>query len=85
MLNACCDKWAFSIFIAVTLFGVSVAGAQDLQSQRGESQSVDKVPGEVLDHDGLMLNPIPQHVERMFEEVDITRGFALRGKVLPST
>ncbi|MBQ3044077.1 MAG: beta-N-acetylglucosaminidase domain-containing protein [Alistipes sp.] len=69
-----------TIFIAVTLFGVSVAGAQDLQSQRGESQSVDKVPGEVLDHDGLMLNPIPQHVERMFEEVDITRGFALRGK-----
>lgn len=68
-----------TLIATVALCTALTLNAQDLQSQRGESQNIEGIPGYVVDHDGLPLNPTPQHIERLFEEVDITPGFRLRG------
>lgn len=53
----------------------------DLDSQRSESQDVNPVPGQALDHHGLLINPTP-HVLRLAEgeTLDISQGFRLKGK-----
>lgn len=63
----------------VIMLGMAVvAEAQDLQSQRGESQDVGRILGHKVDHRGLVINPTPQCLTR-HEGVmlDISRGVAL--------
>lgn len=65
----------------ILALGVAVAAdAQDLQSQRGESQDVGRILGHKVDHGGLVINPTPQHVSRHEGViVDISKGVALKG------
>ncbi|MBR3826973.1 MAG: beta-N-acetylglucosaminidase domain-containing protein [Alistipes sp.] len=65
----------------VLALGVAVtADAQDLQSQRGESQDVGKILGHKVDHGGLIINPTPQQLTRRDGAVaDISSGVALCG------
>ena len=54
------------ISLAITLLATtSVLMAQDLSSQRGESQSLGTLLGEKLDHQGLIINPTPQSIQQM--------------------
>ena len=53
----------------------------DLSTQRSESQEILKVPGSVVDHNGLIINPTPQSlnvVEGKF--LNISKGISLRDK-----
>lgn len=53
----------------------------DLSSQRSESQEVNRVPGQAMDHHGLIINPTPHSLQRIEGKVlDISRGFRLKGK-----
>ncbi|MBO7186615.1 MAG: beta-N-acetylglucosaminidase domain-containing protein [Alistipes sp.] len=55
--------------------------AQDLQSQRGESQDLGGLFGHKIDHGGLVINPTPQSITTYAtESLDITHGVALKGK-----
>ena len=36
----------------------------DLNTQRSESQDVLKIPGKVLDHQGLIINPTPHPLQK---------------------
>lgn len=54
--------------------------AQDLTSQRGESQQIDTLLGKRVDHNGLIINPTPQQLQRCGGEIDIAGGIALKGK-----
>ena len=71
-----------SLLIAVAALGISLsAGAQDLSSQRGESQNLGGLFGSKLDHQGLIINPTPQELTRYSADiVSITKGVALKGK-----
>ena len=54
--------------------------AQDLSSQRGESQDLGGLFGEKIDHKGIVINPTPQRVERLEAEgLNINNGVALKG------
>ena len=48
--------------IAVAIFTTISLSAQDLSSQRGESQSLGNMLGERIDHKGLVINPTPKHI-----------------------
>lgn len=53
----------------------------DLASQRSERQDVLAVPGEKLDHQGIIINPVPQ--ELVFNgknKLDISSGVSLKDK-----
>lgn len=53
----------------------------DLASQRSEKQDVLAVPGEKLDHQGIIINPVPQ--ELVFNgknKLDISSGVSLKDK-----
>lgn len=53
----------------------------DLSSQRSESQDVAKVPGQKIDHKGLIINPTPQNITiDQSGELDITKGIQLGDK-----
>ena len=53
----------------------------DLSTQRSESQEVNRVPGQALDHQGLIINPTPHSLKRVGEgTLDISGGFKLKGK-----
>ena len=53
----------------------------DLSSQRSESQEVNRVPGQALDHRGLIINPTPHFLQRAEgKALDISAGFRLKGK-----
>lgn len=55
--------------------------AQDLQSQRGESQNLGGLYGHKIDHYGLIINPTPQSITTYATEgIDITMGVALKGE-----
>ena len=66
------------LFIAALMMGMT-AVAQDLSSQRGESQDVGVLLGEKLHHNGLVINPTPQEMVRYDTTLDISRGIALKG------
>lgn len=70
------------ISLAITLLATtSVLMAQDLSSQRGESQSLGTLLGKKLDHQGLIINPTPQSIQQMRSmPLDIKGGIALKGK-----
>ena len=70
--------------LALTLVTMTLsvtAGAQDLSSQRGESQNLGGLFGEKIDHKGIVINPTPQHIEILDGiGVSISNGIALKGK-----
>lgn len=51
----------------------------DLSSQRGEVQTVNRVPGHKVDHQGIVINPTPHEmtVDRT-QLLDLSRGVVLR-------
>lgn len=53
----------------------------DLSTQRSESQSIHTIPGKMLDHKGIQLNPTP-HSLKLTEkgQLDITKGLRLNDK-----
>ncbi len=71
-----------SLLLAVATLGLSLsATAQDLSSQRGESQNLGGLFGEKLDHKGLVINPTPQELTRSTVDIlDISNGVALKGQ-----
>ena len=64
--------------VAVVLAVAATSFAQDLSSQRGESQDLGGLFGEKLDHAGIIINPTPQEL-RVLRTVplDIRKGVAL--------
>ncbi|MEE0864145.1 MAG: hypothetical protein U0L61_03330 [Alistipes sp.] len=70
-----------------TLLAVVVAvcttltiNAQDLSSQRGESQDLGSLLGHRVDHAGLVINPTPQCLYLLRSiPADISRGYACSG------
>ncbi len=58
-----------------------VDGGFDFDSRRGEVQTVNPVPGAKLDHHGLVINPVPQSIERPYTgELNISGGFRIKDK-----
>lgn len=53
----------------------------DLTSQRSESQDVRKVPGHVVDHGGIIINPTPHSLEvNAAQRLDLSRGVAVKDR-----
>ena len=53
----------------------------DLTSQRSESQDVRKVPGHVVDHGGIIINPMPHSLEvNAAQRLDLSRGVAVKDR-----
>ena len=73
-----------TLAFAVVTMTLSVAvGAQDLSSQRGESQNLGGLFGEKIDHKGIVINPTPQHIERLEgKELNICKGVVLMGEAV---
>lgn len=71
----------YAVAVVSLLLGTVELYAQDLSSQRGESQNLGGLFGEKIDHKGLVINPTPQSLTRGEEAViDINRGVVLRGE-----
>lgn len=73
------------VTLAVIFSVLGTANAQenefDLTSQRSESQNVLKVPGEKIDHHGLVVNPTPHSMKMTGTgTLDITHGVTLKDK-----
>ena len=73
-----------TLALAVVTMAISLSAmAQDLSSQRGESQNLGGLFGEKIDHKGIVINPTPQKLERIEAEgLSILNGVALKGKAL---
>ncbi len=60
-------KKLLTVFIA-TAFTYGNLYAQDnnfdLNTQRSEAQEVFKIPGKLLDHQGLIINPTPHYLQK---------------------
>ncbi len=70
-----------TILVAALFAVTTTLYAQDLSSQRGESQDLGKLLGYRVDRGGLVINPFPQHYTPLeCEGVDITQGVMLVGK-----
>ena len=68
------------LLVAAVCVATTTTLAQDLSSQRGESQDLGGLFGEKLDHGGIIINPTPQLLEVVRTDVlDITNGVALKG------
>ncbi len=72
-----------SILTALALAAIVPAWGQDtfdLQSQRKEVQNYLAVPGEKLDHKGIIINPTPHSLETNGAgTLGIADGFKLKG------
>ena len=70
--------------VAIAAMAVSLCvDAQDLSSQRGESQNLGGLFGNKIDHKGIIINPTPQKMERIEAEgANISNGVALKGKAV---
>lgn len=65
----------------VAMPGAAYADEFDLTSQRGEIQEYNKVPGQKVDHKGLVINPTPHVVERPYNgSLNATGGFKVEDK-----
>lgn len=77
-------KRTFPVLLASMLICGGLAAQEndfDLGSQRSESQEVNLVPGQALDHHGLIINPTPHSLQWIEGKMlDISRGFRLKGK-----
>ena len=73
-----------TLALAVVISTLSVAvGAQDLSSQRGESQNLGGLFGEKIDHKGIVINPTPHHLELLEGKgAKISKGVALKGEAV---
>lgn len=66
---------------AFAMMSLATVTAQDLSSQRGESQDLGEILGHKVDHGGLVINPFPQfYAPMMCDGVDITKGVKLEGE-----
>ncbi len=55
--------------------------AFDLSSQRSEVQEFNSVPGQKLDHKGIIINPTPQHLDIHAQSVvDFSNGFKINDR-----
>lgn len=52
----------------------------DLSSQRSENQNVLSVPGKKLNHNGLIVNPVPHEMKIGEDFCDLTNGVSFKGK-----
>ncbi len=69
--------------VIAALVAVSTATAQDLQSQRGESQDLGKLLGHRVDRGGLNISPFPQmYVPMLCDGVDLNKGVKLVGEAV---
>ena len=67
--------------VVVSLCAVLTVNAQDLSSQRGESQDLGSLLGHRLDHAGLVINPTPQAMYLMRGlPAKLSKGFVLCGE-----
>ena len=65
----------------VALCTALTVNAQDLSSQRGESQDLGSLLGHRLDHAGLVINPTPQSLNLLRSlPADISNGVVLQGE-----
>ena len=71
-----------TLALAVVAMTLSMTvGAQDLSSQRGESQNLGGLFGEKIDQKGIIINPTPQHLEMLEGNgANISNGIALKGE-----
>lgn len=69
------------LMAAGLLFGGSICAQNngfDLNSQRSESQEVNPIPGRIVDHHGLVINPTPHEMTETNDgEWSLTNGFDL--------
>ena len=66
--------------VVVSLCTTLTINAQDLSSQRGESQELGALLGHRVDHAGLVINPTPQSLNVLRSlPADISKGVALQG------
>ena len=69
--------------VIAALVAVSTATAQDLQSQRGESQDLGKLLGHRVDRGGLNISPFPQlYVPMLCDGIDLNKGVKLVGEAV---
>ncbi len=69
-----------SVFLAGNI-SIAQDAEFDLSSQRSESQTVKKVPGEKLDHQGIVINPMPQEMTiSRTSSIDITKGVRIKSR-----
>ena len=67
--------------VVAAVVATTAINAQDLQSQRGESQDLGEILGHKGDHGGLIINPYPQKLFMLRSlPVDITKGVKLVGE-----
>lgn len=67
--------------VVVTLLATTAINAQDLQSQRGESQDLGTILGHKVDRGGLVINPFPQRYSAVEGKgVSVERGVKLVGE-----
>lgn len=67
--------WAF------TPSAIAQDDAFDLSSQRGEVQEFNSVPGQKLDHKGIIINPTPQQLDIHAQSVvDFNNGFKINDR-----
>lgn len=67
--------------VVAAVVATTAINAQDLQSQRGESQDLGEILGHKVDHGGLIINPYPQKLFMLRSlPVDITKGVKLVGE-----
>lgn len=84
IFNMMNHKKLLTVFIA-TAFTYGNLYAQDnnfdLNTQRSEAQEVFKIPGKLLDHQGLIINPTPHSLQKQEGKIlCITNGIALKDK-----
>lgn len=76
-----------TLLLAIAIGSVSTAAAQetfDLASQRKEVQRFKRVPGERIDHKGIIINPTPQSMLLASEgELSLANGFKYSGTYTP--
>lgn len=73
----------FIAILCVAAFGIHCTNteAQELlSSQRKEVSDVLPVPGQKMEHGGLVINPVPHSVERFDGTLDISAGIRFSGK-----
>ena len=67
--------------VVVSVCAAMTVNAQDLSSQRGESQDLGSLLGHRVDHAGVVINPTPQYLNVIKAmDLDISRGVVLKGK-----
>ena len=64
-----------SLTLGIQAIDVQAQETFDLSSQRKEIQRFNKIPGEKLDHKGIIINPTPQSLVVKDGSIDISAGF----------